>query len=223
MSRTAGKTRNKAHHRGRSGGRRDGSLSHRPLRQRWRHRPAIEQGSPARAGGDPDASARKLAQLPRPDGPQRRRSRSDIARRRAAFGRRGRGRCHRRGGHTDQDWRPNCRLLPPAVVRRADQARLSDRPARCQPRRDAGGIRGFKRGGARTPAEPPLLRGGRDFALRGGDRLGGADGPSAGDRRRHGLDAGFGRRLGLCSAIRPDLGRASDRDDLDRGKDRGKG
>jgi D-arabinose 1-dehydrogenase-like Zn-dependent alcohol dehydrogenase len=53
-----------------------------------------------------------------------------------------------------------------------------------------------------------------------GDRLGGADRTPSSDRRRLGFDAGFGRRLGLCAAIRPAFGRQSDRDDLDRGKGR---
>ena len=56
--------------------------------------------------------------------------------------------------------------------------------------------------------------------LRCGDGVGGADGPSPGNRRRHGLDAGFRGRFGLCTAVCPGLGRPSDRDDLDRGKGR---
>jgi NADPH:quinone reductase-like Zn-dependent oxidoreductase len=39
------------------------------------------------------------------------------------------------------------------------------------------------------------------------DRLGRTGGPSSGDRRRHRLDAGFGRCLGFCAAICPGLGR----------------
>src|ERR1700720_1890681 len=62
----------------------DESLSHRPLWQRWWYRAALERGSAARAEGGPHAGPRELAQLPRSDGPQRRRSRSNEARRRAA-------------------------------------------------------------------------------------------------------------------------------------------
>jgi len=51
--------------------------------------------------------------------------------------------------------------------------------------------------------EPPLLGGSRDVALCSGDGVGGADGPSPGDRRRYGLDPGFGRCVRLCPAIRP--------------------
>src|SRR3984893_12748432 len=54
--------------------------------------------------------------------------------------------------------------------------------------------------------------------MRRGDRLGGADQTPSSDRRRHGLDAGFGGRFGLCIAICPGPGRPSDRDNLDRGK-----
>jgi len=54
----------------------------------------------------------------------------------------------------------------------------------------------------------------------GSDRLGRTGGPSSGDRRRHRLDAGFGRCLGFCAAICPGLGCPSDRDDLDRRKGR---
>jgi hypothetical protein len=68
--------------------------------------------------------------------------------------------------------------------------------------------------------EPPLLRGNRDPALRRGDRLGSADRAPSSDCWRHGLDAGFGGRFGLCAAIRPAFGCPSDRDDLDRGKSR---
>src|ERR1700732_3478506 len=56
--------------------------------------------------------------------------------------------------------------------------------------------------------------------LRRSDRLGRTGGPSSGDRRRHRLDAGFGRCLGFCAAICPGLGCPSDRDDLDRRKGR---
>jgi NADPH:quinone reductase-like Zn-dependent oxidoreductase len=41
-------------------------------------------------------------------------------------------------------WRSDCRLLSSAMVWRTDQARLLDRPARRQSRRDAGGIRGLQ-------------------------------------------------------------------------------
>ena len=56
--------------------------------------------------------------------------------------------------------------------------------------------------------------------LRRSDRLGRTGGPSSVDRRRHRLDAGFGRCLGFCAAICPGLGCPSDRDDLDRRKGR---
>jgi len=68
------------------------------------------------------------------------------------------------------------------------------------------------------PAEPPLLRGSCDVAVRCGDSLGGANSPPSSDRRRHSLDPGFGRRLRLRAAIRQALGRPSDRHDLDRGE-----
>jgi hypothetical protein len=42
--------------------------------------------------------------------------------------------------------------------------------------------------------------------MRRGDRLGSADHSPSSDRRRHGFDAGFGRRLGLCAPVRPGLG-----------------
>src|SRR5437870_6030082 len=50
-----------------------------------------------------------------------------------------------------------------------------------------GGIRRVERGSARACAEPPLLRGSCDLALRPSDRLGRIGGPSSGDRRRHRL------------------------------------
>src|SRR5882757_11315513 len=56
------------------------------------------------------------------------------------------------------------------------ERRLPDRRARCQPRRDAGGIHGVERGSSRACAEAPLRRGGCDLALRCGDSVGGADG-----------------------------------------------
>jgi NADPH:quinone reductase-like Zn-dependent oxidoreductase len=43
-----------------------------------------------------------------------------------------------------RNWRSDCRLLSSAMVWRTDQARLLDRPARRQSRRDAGGIRGLQ-------------------------------------------------------------------------------
>jgi NADPH:quinone reductase-like Zn-dependent oxidoreductase len=52
---------------------------------------------------------------------------------------------------------------------------------------------------------PSILRGSRDIAVRCSDRLGGADQTPSSDRRRHGLDAGFRRRFGLCTAICPGL------------------
>ena len=96
------------------------------------------------------------------------------------------------GRDTGQDRRPGCRLLSSALVWRTDQARIPDRPARRQSRRDAGGIRGVERGGAGARAEPPLLRGSRDLAMRCGDRLGRSDRPSPGYRRRYGLTQGSG-------------------------------
>jgi NADPH:quinone reductase-like Zn-dependent oxidoreductase len=67
------------------------------------------------------------------------------------------------------------RLLPSALVRRTDQAGLPDRPARRQPGRHAGGICGRQRGSRRRYAEPPLVRGSVDLAVRRGDRLGGVE------------------------------------------------
>ena len=61
------------------------------------------------------------------------------------------------GGHAGQAGRPDCRLFPSAVVWRTDQARLPDRPAWRQLRRDAGRVRSVERGGARSLAEPSLL------------------------------------------------------------------
>ena len=59
-----------------------------------------------------------------------------------------------------------------------------------------------------------------DLTMCCGDRLGSLDRSSSGYRRRHGLDAGFGGRFGLCAAIRPAFGCPSDRHDLDSGKSR---
>ena len=64
-------------------------------------------------------------------------------------------------------------------------------------------------------SKPPLLRGSRHFALRCSDRLGRADGSSPGDRRRHGLDAGFGGRCGPLLCKLPGLGRPGDRDHIE--------
>ena len=87
-------------------------------------------------------------------------------------------------GRSIERRRSDCRLLPSALVRRTDQPRLSDRPARRQPRRDAGGIRCVKRGGARAHAEPSLVRGSGHLAMRCGDCLGRSNWPSPGHRGR---------------------------------------
>jgi hypothetical protein len=64
------------------------------------------------------------------------------------------------------------------------------------------------------------FRGGRNLAMRRGDRLGGSNRPSPGYRGRYCPDPKFRWRFGFCAAICPGLGRPSDRDDLDRGKGR---
>ena len=51
-----------------------------------------------------------------------------------------------------------------------------------------------------------------------GDSMGRANGPSAGNRGRHGPNPGFRGCRGLCVAIRSALGCSGDRDDLDCGK-----
>ena len=58
----------------------------------------------------------------------------------------GRRRCRsdRRRSYSGQNWRPDCGLLSSALVWRTDQARLLDRPARRQSRRNAGGICGLQ-------------------------------------------------------------------------------
>jgi hypothetical protein len=71
----------------------------------------------------PHAGPRELAQLPRFDGPQRRRSRSNEDRRSAAVRRRRRGCSDRRRSYSGQNWRPDCRLLSSALVWTTDQAR----------------------------------------------------------------------------------------------------
>jgi NADPH:quinone reductase-like Zn-dependent oxidoreductase len=45
----------------------------------------------------------------------------------------------------------------PALVWRTDQARLPDRPARRQSRRNVGGLCGVERGSSRAHTKPPLL------------------------------------------------------------------
>ena len=55
-----------------------------------------------RAARGPDAGARELAELSRPDGAEGRRPRSDQARRDPAFGRRRRSRCGWRRGDAGQ-------------------------------------------------------------------------------------------------------------------------
>ena len=94
---------------------------------------------------------------------------------------------------------------------------LPDRPARRQPRWNAGGLRGASSEEALVlDAEPSVLRGSRDPALRSGDRLGGTD--------RHRRVAAGDTVLTLwvpggvsvfALAIRPDPGRPGDRDYLD--------
>jgi len=59
---------------------RDESLSHRPVWQHWRDRAAISRRPPAGAEGGPDEGSGQVAQPPRPDSPQRWRSRSDLGR-----------------------------------------------------------------------------------------------------------------------------------------------
>jgi len=81
-----------------------------------------------------------------------------------------------------------------------------------------GEIRGVERGSGCACARPSVLRGSRHPAMCRGDRLGSADGPSPGYRGRHRPDAAFGGSFGVCAAIRPDLGRSGDRDDLERGE-----
>jgi hypothetical protein len=71
----------------------------------------------ARAEGDPHASRRELAQLPRFDGSQRRRSRTNEDRRSAAVRRRRRSRSDRRTSYSGQNWRPDCGLLEGEQVR----------------------------------------------------------------------------------------------------------
>jgi NADPH:quinone reductase-like Zn-dependent oxidoreductase len=68
---------------------------------------------------------RELAELPRPDGAQGRRPRSDQAWRDTAFRRRGRSRSDRRWRDTGQSRRSDCRLFPSAVVWRAGSAPIS--------------------------------------------------------------------------------------------------
>ena len=51
-----------------------------------------------------------------------------------------------------------------------------------------------------------------------GDSMGRANGPSAGNRGRHGPNPGFRGCRGLCVAIRSALGCSGDRDDLDCGE-----
>jgi NADPH:quinone reductase-like Zn-dependent oxidoreductase len=76
----------------------------------------------------------------------------------------------------------------------------------------------LERGSARPRSKPPFLRGRRHLALCCGDRVGRADRPSQGQRRRYRLDAGFRGSVGICAAVCPAPGRAGDRDDLDRGE-----
>jgi len=64
--------------------------------------------------------------------------------------------------------------------------------------------------------EPSLLRGSRNLTVCCGDRLGRSDGPSPSYRGRHRADPRLGRRIGLCAAIRPPIGRPGDRDHFDR-------
>src|SRR5262249_16879688 len=70
-------------------------------------------------------------------------------------------------------------------------------------------------GGGGGGAEPPLLRGGRDLAMCRGDRLGSSDPRSSSYRRGYGPDPGLRGRIGVCPAIRPDLRRPSDCNDID--------
>src|SRR5215469_13772088 len=58
-------------------------------------------------------------------------------------------------------------------------------------------------------------RGGRDLAMRRGDRLGSSDPRSSSYRRGYGPDPGLRRCIDLCPAIRPDPGRPSDCNDID--------
>src|SRR6516164_3054129 len=51
-----------------------------------------------------------------------------------------------------------------------------------------------------------------------GDRLGSSDPRSSSHRRGYGPDTGLRRRIGVCPAIRPDLGRPSDCNDIDAEK-----
>src|SRR5260370_31822215 len=57
---------------------------------------------------------------------------SDKARRGAAVRRRRRGRSNRRRSYAGQNWRPDCWLFPSALVWRATQTPLPNRPARRQ-------------------------------------------------------------------------------------------
>jgi len=71
----------------------------------------------------------------------------------------GRRRCRsdRRRSYSGQNWRPDCGLLSSALVWRTDQARLLDRPARRQSRRNAGGICGLQSTSSRASAKRPVF------------------------------------------------------------------
>src|SRR5262249_25892995 len=86
----------------------------------------------------------------------------------------------------------DCRLLSSTLVWRTDKARLPDRPARRQSRRDARGICSVEPGSARPRAKPPLLRRSGDVAVRGRDSMGRINRPSSGYRGDTVLTQGSG-------------------------------
>ena len=78
-----------------------------------------------------------------------------------------------------------------------------------------------ERGGGRPGARRSVVRGGRDFAMRRRDRLGGVDPPpTRRNRRRHGADLRDRRGLDFRAAIRAATGRSGVSDHLFGGKGR---
>ena len=138
----------------------------------------------------------------------------------SAVGRRRRGGRGRRRRHPRQGRRPRRRLLLPALDRRPDSRRHPCQRARRRHRRHARGIRGAGRARRGQAAGPPVVRGRRDAAVRGGDGVARARRARPHRRRPDRARAGHRRRLDLRAAIRAAHGRAGDRHLVERAEAR---
>ena len=174
-------------------------------------------GDPRRSAGAKTAAPpgqgqgrRLFAQFPRPRHRARHLPHAGARQHRAVVRRRRRGGRDRRGRYPCKGRRQGRGLLLPALAgRRAEPDRAGQRARRLD-RRHAGRICRAGRGRRRQTPGASVARGGRDAALRRGDRVARHDGARQADRRPNRAAARHRRRLDLRPAVRPRHGRDAD-------------